>query len=31
MSKLGEMIRELCPDGVKYKKLGRLHIMRKNE
>lgn len=24
MSKLGEMIRELCPDGVKYKKLGEV-------
>lgn len=24
MSKLDEMIRELCPDGVEYKKLGEI-------
>ena len=24
MSKLSEMIKELCPDGVEYKKLGEL-------
>lgn len=30
MSKLDEMIRELCPDGVEYKKLGEIATVNRS-